>query len=432
MPQDQTIQAQSADGTIHEFPAGTPRTVIDGVMKKYAASQNAATKQTPPTPERPGFFKRLGQSVGAPTTKEELAALKPSTAEMILGPGAAVPKMLYDYLKKNIKSTGQEIGEVVDAGKNIAQGQPILPNVGKAAYGMLHGELEKVPVVGSAINTAGSDVANKNYMGAAGGLTGVIGQIALPDAIEKGGEAFGKVTGKVNPAVKVNKILGVKDANIRVGSVPASMDEFATNPARGVMKYGLDEKTLNKMNPIERLKAVTDTRNQVGAKLDTVLKAATDAGKTVKLESVVKDTFSQITDKALQANVEKRMTQILQEAGIPPGTPLNQYTPTQARALQRGLDDFANFAPEGSVKTFRDVATKLRRGISAETRKVVPESAPLDRDYGDLAEATKATKKTVSKAARTVPENKLRKWIIRGLAGAGAYEVAKHSGVPLP
>lgn len=391
-------------------------------------------KEQAKTPEQPGFFKRLGESVGftPPKTKEEAEAMLPSKAEMILGPAATIPGMIASYAKKFVKSTGEELGEVVSAGKNIAEGGPIGANIGKAGYGILHGELEKTPIIGSAMNTVGSDVSQKNYSGAAGGLTGIIGQVALPEILERGGSAYGKLTGKVNPAVKVNKILGVGEKNIRVGSVPASMDEFATNPARGVMKYGLDEKKLNKMNPLERLKAVTETRNKVGEKLDTVLKSATDAGKVVKLEKTVTDTFSQITDKALQANVEKRMVQILKEAGIPEGLPLNQYTPTQARSLQRGLDDFANFAPEGSVKTFRDVATKLRRGISAETRKVVPESAPLDQDYGDLAEATKATKKTVAKAASTVPKNKLKDWIMKGLIGYGAYEAYKHSGLPLP
>ncbi len=33
------IRAQSADGVIHEFPAGTSTDVVDRVMKEYAASQ---------------------------------------------------------------------------------------------------------------------------------------------------------------------------------------------------------------------------------------------------------------------------------------------------------------------------------------------------------------------------------------------------------
>lgn len=37
-----TIQAQSADGTIHEFPDGTNPSVIDGVMKNYAQAQPGA------------------------------------------------------------------------------------------------------------------------------------------------------------------------------------------------------------------------------------------------------------------------------------------------------------------------------------------------------------------------------------------------------
>ena len=34
-----TIQAQSADGVIHEFPDGTDNAVIDKIMKDYATNQ---------------------------------------------------------------------------------------------------------------------------------------------------------------------------------------------------------------------------------------------------------------------------------------------------------------------------------------------------------------------------------------------------------
>jgi hypothetical protein len=38
------VRAQSADGVIHEFPAGTPPDVIDRVMKDYATSKGAVEK----------------------------------------------------------------------------------------------------------------------------------------------------------------------------------------------------------------------------------------------------------------------------------------------------------------------------------------------------------------------------------------------------
>src|SRR6266699_1903023 len=42
-PQSSTIQARSADGVIHQFPAGTANDVIDRVLKNYAQVQATKT-----------------------------------------------------------------------------------------------------------------------------------------------------------------------------------------------------------------------------------------------------------------------------------------------------------------------------------------------------------------------------------------------------
>src|ERR1700675_1510875 len=84
------------------------------------APPTAAPEATP----KPGFFKRLGQSIGIPTSEEELEAAQPSTAEKIIGPPATSARMIYGAGKqayKGIKEGGKEIGE---AAENIAEGQP--------------------------------------------------------------------------------------------------------------------------------------------------------------------------------------------------------------------------------------------------------------------------------------------------------------------
>jgi hypothetical protein len=231
---------------------------------------------------------------------------------------------------------------------------------------------------------------------------------------------------KVDPLAKTNELLGVTRKEVRVGGTPESLDQFTTNPARGVQKYGLTDKDLKKMNPLERNSAVTKARNSAGEKLDATLKKATEEGKTVNLYKTLNDTFKNIPDPKLAKQAETRMLQILKQHGI--NKPLNQLTPTEARAVQRSLDDFANFASGDAVKTFKDVATKLRRGISAETRKAVPESAEFDQDYSDLASATKATQRAAADYARTTPQSTLRKWLIKGAVKAGTAGM----GLPLP
>lgn len=269
---------------------------------------------------------------------------------------------------------------------------------------------------GAAVGGASAKDAAKTGAGAAALTLGDEGVLA------GAGKVARALTTKVDPLAKMNKLLGVGAREVRVGSTPESLDEFASNPARGVVKAGLKEDSLAKMDPLQRNKAVTEARNEVGKKLDGVLKAASDAGKKVDITKPVTDAFKKIADPTVAKNAETRLQQILADSGIT--HPLSQLTPTEARVVQRGLEGFD-----------KDVATDLRRGISAATRKVVPESAELDMQYGDLAGAVKGTQRTANKWARTVPENKLRKWLIGAAAtGAGlegAYHAGKHfAGVP--
>lgn len=55
------IRAQSADGVIHEFPAGTSRETVDRVMKQYAESMKASNSQWPGTPVNPQRSSKLAE-----------------------------------------------------------------------------------------------------------------------------------------------------------------------------------------------------------------------------------------------------------------------------------------------------------------------------------------------------------------------------------
>lgn len=244
-----------------------------------------------------------------------------------------------------------------------------------------------------------------------------------------GAEAVSSIGSKVEPLARLNKILGVGKGEIRVGGVPTSLDEFAANPARGVLKAGLKENQLARMNPLERLQSLTKVRNDAGEKLDAVLNANPD--KTINVQKVVEDVFKQIPDKKMVENATTKLQQILAKNSLT--KPLSQLTPMEARTVQRELDEFANFAPEGATKSFRDIATSLRRGISKATRAQIKEVAELDQDYGDLAGAVKASRNQASKYARTVPVSKLRKlapYIAEGAAAGlgigGAGAVIRH------
>lgn len=63
------MQAQAADGTIHEFPDGTDIAVIDRVMKQYAASSAPVEQAAPPAvnPRVPEFAISPEGQAPAPT-----------------------------------------------------------------------------------------------------------------------------------------------------------------------------------------------------------------------------------------------------------------------------------------------------------------------------------------------------------------------------
>jgi len=212
-------QAATFDPNGSYAPAPSASAAFDpnGSYAPASAAATTNTAQQPPA-EQPGYFTRLGQSLGLPTTKEELLAMQPKfsgqnvaslAANSALGPlGSAA----YNYGKTAYQGIKEGVSEAGEAGENMASGQPIAPNVGKVAHAALHAVLQSTPFVGPSIETAGQDIQNKNYTGAAGGLTGVVGQIAAPDIIEKGPEA-------ASAAVRG----GAKAANTVLEKVPGAI-----------------------------------------------------------------------------------------------------------------------------------------------------------------------------------------------------------------
>ena len=134
------------------------------------------------------FGTRLGQSLGVPTNKEELAAAgtPPSLLEAAVGPGpAGVAKQLWQSGKSLYQGAKESGKEAYEAGQNIASGGPILQNVAKPVSTAVNAAVGAVPFIGAPMVRAGEDVVAKNYAGAAGGLTGVLGQVALEGAGER-------------------------------------------------------------------------------------------------------------------------------------------------------------------------------------------------------------------------------------------------------
>lgn len=186
------------------IPSGAQLVPLDQPQGGTVPIPPGATLQAlnPPAQQPPGFLKRLGQSLGVPTSTEELEAVKPSVLDALGGPAVQAGKMLWNYGKNTAQGFADAFKEAKEGGENIAAGQPALPNlIGKGFYPGVKAGINAIPFLGPAINTAGEDVTAGNYGGAAGGLTGVTAQVALPALMEKGSAALGRLKAPLGDTV---------------------------------------------------------------------------------------------------------------------------------------------------------------------------------------------------------------------------------------
>ena len=147
---------------------------------------------------KPGFLQRFAESYGIPTNANELVGALKSASLGLISPILPIAESTVSYLGRAKRGIQEGLGEVVEAGRNVAEGGPVLANVGKAGYGLTHAYLQAAPVAGPTIETMGEDVARGNYAGAAGGAAGVMTQAAALGSPEARGKAT-KLSEKVAP-----------------------------------------------------------------------------------------------------------------------------------------------------------------------------------------------------------------------------------------
>ena len=156
----------------------------------------AAKKAEPEKSSAVGrYVEGLVGHLHVPTTEDIKGAL-PGIATTLVAPELSAVKQVYDYGKHAYQGAKEGNQDIMEAGQNIRDGQPILPNLGKAAAGMVHSQLSAVPIVGQDIENMGQKIAAKNYAGAAGEAGSVIAKTV-------GAEAAGRVAGARGRAQRV-------------------------------------------------------------------------------------------------------------------------------------------------------------------------------------------------------------------------------------
>jgi hypothetical protein len=263
------------------------------------------------------------------------------------------------------------------------------------------------------------------------GITGGAGILGPAAEVEQGEVLAAKHASKLQ---KINETLGVKMGEIKPGKLPASLDEFEVNPARGMLKSGFDEKQLAKMDDIEKYNATTKAKDATGKQLGQMLDQAGKQGKTVDAYSIITKAFSKF-DATEVSKAEKVLQEGMAKHGIDIAQ-LDKLTPAQAQALKQDLWDAG------------EVGKQLYRGISEGIKKAVPEAKDAMRDYQDLMGAEKAARRGAQKYATKAPESQLRKMFKKyvvpkaaegigiGAGGGAAYAIyrllAGKGSTPVP
>jgi len=355
------------------MPNDTPKTLPPDFFQKQATE----TPQTLP----PDFFAKDASAVTPEKRPPETISAQPSVLQKI---------------KAGAKSVAMDPFNLPSAIGSMTSGIENYTQEGRAEHPILSrvGDVTK---------------AAKDWTGIAGTALGITGGEGFI-----GDLAAAKLASKAEPAQatqKVNKLLGVSTKEIIPGKMPMSLDEFAVNPGRGVVKAGLDDAKLAKMNPLERNEAIMKAKDAAGKQLGKILDQAGKQGKVVDAYSTITKAFSKL-DPAEISKAEKMLQDIFQKQGIDIGK-LDKLTPAQANGLKQALWE------DGS-----EVADQIRRGIAENIKKVVPEAKDALRDYADLSGASKAVQRGAQKWAKEVPESALRKFIMqrivpRAIEGAG-------------
>lgn len=221
--QKQQVQNNTQEGPWQNYKSGEGTTTVPSAEPEAPKSTWEKTKDVARDAVAKGkdIAQRYGSSaassVGLPTSEAEATAAIPTLRHpgpAIAGPTGVVGSALWNYGKQAYQGIKEGSQEAADAAQNVREGQPIWPNLGKAAYGTLHGALQSVPFVGAPEEQAGEQFHGKNYAGALGSMTGVAAQIMGPEALHEYGP-------KIVPAIK-NIVPDVREA-IRSGESGLSL-----------------------------------------------------------------------------------------------------------------------------------------------------------------------------------------------------------------
>lgn len=391
---------------------------MDGIPPLPAGYQMEQGGGAATEPTRPGVLKRLGQSLGMPTSRAEVEQMQAreealpwykrlfphmpgqnfSGASMLAGPaGPMAEGMIKGYGQTAAKGFQEGKAEQEETQRQFSRGE-ISPSQarGKSAAAAMHTVLQAVPFIGPTVETMGEDALHNNWRGYAGGGLGVAAQILGPKLIESApgvmvsaGEALGKARqsaaeGLVKPLVKSTPANRMADA------------KYGRNPASAIVDEGIVGK--NKQSVLNQ---VQSKATEISKAVDQQLQNHPNAGVQIDAEPIIDKAINDAVVSARKVGNKGAVNRLedLREALKKEYGPL-QGTPFEINNLKRAIGDAGSDlgafkhtdpAEASAAAAMGDVYTGLNKAIKTN----VPEIGPLNERISNLLSAKTALTRNI-------------------------------------
>jgi hypothetical protein len=375
---DQPIQA----GAKPKFDPSQPIQMVGPTPVSVSAAQ---------PPQKPGFLARAG----LPSTTAELPAFLIHIGFPIESGIVALkdaPQDVKDYAVRTYEDLKDVFKEQNEALQNVSEGGPFWFNLGKGLAPVVKAGLRQIPFVGSQEYTAGEDVANKNYAGAAGGLTAVIAQVVLPEIL-RGTSEGGRLSSAIKEHANAKTILDGRTGEADVAARQALIAEAKVTELRNRRAAGdpvLDAELVQaqedasaaRANASKAQKALDDAqtaRNEAAVKANNLIRQA--AVKAQKEEAF----HQQVLENQRKAKIKTGTAEEVEKSAadfqkvIPPGVGKAAYTPEDAAAVRPILEKAHGVSPVDSPQGVVDALESDRVSRDNEVRGLV-------RDGGKYAQ----------------------------------------------
>lgn len=199
---------------------------------------------------------------------------------------------------------------------------------------------------------------------------------------------------------KINDVLNVPKSGIRIAPNATSAASATTMPGRTIAQLGYSAKTLEAMDPIERMNLLDSHLQNAGQAISNAASAATNAGTTLDVGDSAMNVFKSIKDPAMQEKMIDQFNSTAKELGI---ANLRRATPEQALALRQALRAGKTFSGFSDIQTTANISKQLGGAVSGDLKDAVPDFNQLDQSYSDLRVARDAARGQVQMTLKQAP-----------------------------